>query len=59
MSNGASTYGTDLVEQQQLLFKMTQVMLNPRVINHHSLLPFQKGVIISNKSLTWGITVQN
>lgn len=38
-------------EQDQILNKITTVMKNSRVGSHKTLLPFQKGIILSNTSL--------
>ena len=48
---GVVGYGLDLQKQQQLLSKMTETITKLRVKGHKCLLPFQKGIIVSNSSL--------
>ena len=45
------SYGIDLQYQNSILDKITSLMKNMRVANHHSLLPFQKGIVLTNISL--------
>nr|CAH7729374.1 unnamed protein product [Callosobruchus chinensis] len=48
---GRNAFGTDIEKQKELLHKMTEVINIIRVGKHKNLIPFQKGIIISNKSL--------
>lgn len=44
-------YGINLVRQNEVLNKMSDLMTKLRVGSRKSLLPFQKGIILTNKSL--------
>lgn len=44
-------YGTNLEIQNKVLDDMTEFVTKLRVGNHGTLIPFQKGIILSNKSL--------
>ena len=44
-------FGVELKEQDEIIDKMSNLMKNSTVGNHKSLLPFQKGIILTNKSL--------
>lgn len=46
----SNSYGLDVENQNILLNKMTQYIKNMRVHGSKSLRPFQKGIIITNKS---------
>jgi hypothetical protein len=48
---GKGSYGIDLTTQNNTLDEMTHVIENLRAIKRSTLLPFQKGILISNKSL--------
>nr|CAH7720027.1 unnamed protein product [Callosobruchus chinensis] len=48
---GRNAFGTDIEKQKELLHKMTEVINIIRVGKHKNLIPFQKGIILSNKSL--------
>jgi hypothetical protein len=48
---GQSCYGVNLLSQNITLDEMTSVMTDLRSIKRSSSLPFQKGIVISNKSL--------
>jgi len=45
-----NSYGLDIENQNILLNKMTQYIKDMRVHGSKSLMPFQKGIIITNKS---------
>lgn len=47
----ACAYGVNLEKQGHVLQKMNHLMNNIQVGNHKTLLPFQKGVLLSNASL--------
>nr|CAH7736811.1 unnamed protein product [Callosobruchus chinensis] len=48
---GRNAFGTDIEKQKELLHKMTEVINIIRVGKHKNFIPFQKGIILSNKSL--------
>lgn len=48
---GLHAYGIDLKKQNDILNKVTNMMKNMRVGKRKSLLPFQKGILLSNASL--------
>ena len=50
-AKGVSAFGVNLNDQMKIIQKMTEVMTAMRVVRHRALLPFQKGIIITNKSL--------
>lgn len=47
----SSAYGINLQEQNQVLFDMSRYMETIRVGTHKGLLPFQKGILLNNRSL--------
>lgn len=49
--NQKNAYGVNIEDQDKILNDMTNLMKNMRVGSHQSLLPFQKGVILTNTSL--------
>jgi len=44
--NGTQSYGLNLIEQDELLDKMSNFVLNMRVHLKKNLLPFQKGLFV-------------
>lgn len=48
---GLHAYGTNLKKQNAILNEVTEVIKNLRVGKRNSLLPFQKGILLSNASL--------
>lgn len=50
--SGVNAYGINLNEQSKTINEMTQFIEEMRVGQKSSLLPFQKGILLSNKSLT-------
>ena len=46
-----NAFGTNLQEQKGILEKFCQVMSETRSLKHKSLLPFQRGMLISSKAL--------
>nr|CAH7725047.1 unnamed protein product [Callosobruchus chinensis] len=47
-----NAFGTNLEQQTKLLNDMTDVMSSVRVGNHKDLIPFQKGIILNNRSIS-------
>ncbi|KAF0682220.1 Uncharacterized protein FWK35_00035283, partial [Aphis craccivora] len=47
----SQSYGLNLKDQNELIDKMSNFILNMRVHKKQHLLPFQKGILICNKSL--------
>lgn len=48
---GQNGYGVDLVQQNNILAKVTSTTKHMKVGNRQALLPFQKGILICNSSL--------
>lgn len=48
---GKEPYGLNLTSQNEILDKVTQIISNMKVGNNKTLLPFQKGIIVSNAAL--------
>nr|CAH7744645.1 unnamed protein product [Callosobruchus chinensis] len=48
---GRNAFGTDIEKQKEMLHKMAEVINIIRVGKHKNLIPFQKGIILSNKCL--------
>lgn len=46
-----NAYGTELKTQRHLLHQVTNIISKMRVGKHQTLIPFQKGIILSNNSL--------
>nr|CAH7756017.1 unnamed protein product [Callosobruchus chinensis] len=46
-----NAYGTDLGAQAQLLDKMSDMVKSMRVGKHNGIIPFQKGILLTNRSL--------
>ncbi|CAH1955417.1 unnamed protein product [Acanthoscelides obtectus] len=46
-----NAYGTDLDKQIRLLDEMSEVVSSMRIGKHKGLIPFQKGILLSNRSL--------
>ncbi|KAL1487972.1 hypothetical protein ABEB36_015353 [Hypothenemus hampei] len=49
--NRVKAYGLALAEQNEILEKMNSIMQNMRKIGGNAILPFQKGILVSIKSL--------
>lgn len=48
---GLNGYGTDLIKQNSIINEVTNIIKNTRVGARKKLLPFQKGILLSNASL--------
>lgn len=48
---GRNAFGTDLKSQQELLNKVSEITSTMRIGKHEQLIPFQKGILLTNRSL--------